>query len=342
MPLALDSFFERYLPPLEDEMLQVLSAFETLPFGGLLGMLRYHLGWADEHFRPVRTSAGKRARPVLCLLVCEACGGDWQAALPAGAAVEMIHNFSLIHDDIEDNDRTRRGRPTVWTLWGQPQAINAGDTLFALAYLALLRLSEHDVSPESVVEATQIIGQTCVQLTGGQYLDMAFETRAEVSVEEYLAMVKGKTAALIACASELGALVAGVSQDQREHLRAFGHYLGMTFQMTDDILGIWGDPALTGKPVGSDIIRCKKTLPILYGLEQEPALGTLLAQGELSEQDVERATQLLLEAGSREYTERLAREYHDCAIAALEVTGLDTPTADVLRELAQVLLERQK
>ncbi len=342
MTLTLDTFFERYLPPLEEEMIQVLSAFEEVPFAGLLGMLRYHLGWADEHFRPTHAPAGKRARPVLCLLVCESCGGDWQAALPAGAAVEMIHNFSLIHDDIEDNDRVRRGRPTVWAIWGQPQAINAGDTLFALAHLALLHLSEHGVHPESVVEATWILDQTCVRLTGGQYLDMAFETRAEVSVENYLAMVEGKTAGLIACASELGALVAGVPKEQREHLRAFGHYLGMTFQMTDDILGIWGDPAVTGKPVGSDIIRRKKTLPILYGLEREPALGALLAQETFSEQDVERATRLLLEAGSREYTERLAREYHDRAIAALEAVGLDTPTAGVLRELAQVLLERRK
>lgn len=142
--MSLKTFFNRYLPPLEAEMRAVVQTSDPR-YAGLFGMLRYHMGWADAAFNPCQARTGKRVRPVLCLLACEACGGDWEQALPAAAALELMHNFSLIHDDVEDQDKTRRGRPTIWALWGEAQAINAGDVLFALAQLALLRLSERDV-----------------------------------------------------------------------------------------------------------------------------------------------------------------------------------------------------
>ena len=348
-------------------------------YAGLFGMLRYHMGWADAAFNPCQAQTGKRVRPVLCLLACEACGGDWEQALPAAAALELMHNFSLIHDDIEDQDKTRRGRPTIWALWGEAQAINAGDVLFALAQLALLRLSERDVlslpalslSQEpalpprvlvavslpalsraegskgtvpatTVVTALHLFNRTCLALTGGQYLDIGFESRDSISIADYLTMVEGKTGALVACTCEMGSLVAAAPDAQRESLRTFGHHLGLAFQMRDDVLGIWGDPTVTGKPAGADIARRKKSLPILHGLEQSAELRALLAQETLSTADVHRATELLRETDSREYAEQLAQEFHAQALAALDQANLHGPAALALHELAQMLLSRER
>ena len=308
----------------------------------LFGMLQYHLGWVDAAFNPCQAQTGKRVRPMLCLLTCESCGGDWEQALPAGAAIELLHNFSLIHDDIEDRDETRRGRPTIWAVWGKAQGINVGDTLFALVQLALARLSERNVPAATVVAALRLINHTCVTLTGGQYLDIGFESKSDVPVVDYLAMIERKTAALVACACEMGALIATARSDQRRCLRSFGHHLGLTFQMRDDILGIWGDPTLTGKPVGADIARRKKSLPILHGLEHSVELGTLLAQETLSATDVRHATELLQKTNSRKYVEQLAREHHAQALAALEEANLQGPAAQAIHELAQTLLNRKR
>ncbi len=355
--MSLKTFFNRYLPPLEAEMRAVVQTADPR-YAGLFGMLRYHMGWADAAFNLCQARTGKRVRPVLCLLACEACGGDWEQALPAAAALELMHNFSLIHDDIEDQDKTRRGRPTIWALWGEAQAINAGDVLFALAQLALLRLSERGalslpalsgaegskgtVPATTVVTALRLFNRTCLALTGGQYLDIGFESRDSISIADYLTMVEGKTGALVACACEMGSLVAAAPDVQRENLRTFGHHLGLAFQMRDDVLGIWGDPIVTGKPAGADIARRKKSLLILHGLEQSAELRALLAQETLSTADVHRATELLRETDSREYAEQLAQEFHAQALAALDQANLHGPAALALHELAQMLLSRER
>jgi geranylgeranyl diphosphate synthase type I len=309
---------------------------------GFFGMMRYHLGWADAEFNPFQARAGKRVRPVLCLLCCEACGGDWEQALPAGAAIEIMHNFTLIHDDIEDRDETRRGRPTVWKLWGEAHGVNVGDALFALSNLALLLLAERGVPATTVVAACCLFNITQLALTGGQYLDIGFESRDEVPVEDYLVMVEGKTAALVACSCQMGALIADASDARCENLREFGRHLGLAFQMRDDILGIWGDPKLTGKPAGADIARRKKSLPILYGLARSEELRALLMRDTLSDFDIRRAAKLLEQVGSREYTERLAQEHHGKALAALEEASLEGPAAQALYELEQALLNREE
>jgi geranylgeranyl diphosphate synthase type I len=309
---------------------------------GLFGMLRYHLGWVDASFEPCDARSGKRLRPMLCILACEGCGGAVEQALPAAAAIELLHNFTLIHDDIEDQDHTRRDRPTVWSIWGAAQAINAGDTLFALAQLAMLRLVERDLPSVTVVQATRLFNETCVALTGGQYLDIGFESRDDVSVEDYLTMIEGKTAALVACSCEIGAVIAGASDGQRERLRAFGRHSGLAFQMLDDVLGIWGDSSLTGKPVGADIARKKKTLPLLHGLARSAELRGLMAGEMLTTSDVRRATDLVEKAGSRAYALQLARAHHDEALTALERADLRPGTARALQELAQNLLSRDQ
>ncbi len=331
---------DRYLPALEAEMQEVVASAEGL-LGGLYGMLRYHLGWADEQFRPAQAPAGKRVRPLFCLLACEACGGDWQQGLPAAAAVELIHNFSLIHDDIEDGDTTRRGRPTVWALWGMPQGLNAGDTLFVLAHQALLRLADREVPPEKVVEAFRILEQASLRLTEGQYLDLLFETRSEVTVEEYVRMVEGKTAALLAAACELGALVADAPPSLRKDLARFGHHVGLAFQIRDDYLGLWGDPRRTGKPVGSDLWRGKKTFPIVHAMERSAALRALLALPSRSPEDEEQAMRLIEASGAREQTEAAA--LHALETARRLLQGLpDSPARQTLARMTEELAVRDR
>jgi len=339
--MSLEKLLARYLPFIEEEMRAIIQ--ETDPrHAGLFGMLQYHMGWVDDSFNPYQARAGKRIRPMLCLLTCGACGGDWKQALPAAAAVELMHNFTLIHDDIEDGDEVRRDRTAVWALWGEAQGINAGDTLFALAQIAMLQLIERDVSAETVVETIRLLNHTCVALTGGQYLDIGFESRTDISVTDYLAMVDGKTAALAACACKLGALIAAAPPEQREYLGSFGRHMGMAFQMRDDVLGIWGDPAVTGKPAGADIARRKKSLPILHGWGQSTELRALFTQDTLSATDIERATKLLEETSSREYTNQLTLKYHSQALDNLEKANIEGPDAQALYELAQALLDRDR
>jgi geranylgeranyl diphosphate synthase type I len=227
-------------------------------------------------------------------------------------------------------------------VWGEARGVNAGDTLFALTQLAMLRLSERNVPAATVVTAMRLLNDTNVTLTSGQHLDIGFESRSQVPVADYLVMIEGKTAALLACSCELGALVAAASDAQRECLRSFGHHMGLTFQMRDDVLGIWGDPALTGKPVGADVARRKKSLPILHGLERNAELVALLAQETLSEADVRHATELLEKTNSRAYAEQLAQEHHNQALGALEEANLQGPAAQAILELAQTLLGREQ
>ncbi|HYN88185.1 MAG TPA: polyprenyl synthetase family protein [Ardenticatenaceae bacterium] len=312
----------------------------------LYGMLHYHLGWVSADFEPLEAPRGKRLRPALCLLACEAFAGDFTAALPAAAAVELLHQFSLVHDDIQDGDRERHARTVVWANWGKPHAINAGDGLFALAQLALLGLSDQGIAAPDVVEALLRFNETAVRLCQGQYLDMSFERRPSVSEDEYVAMVGGKTAALLGCAAELGALSAGASEKDRSALHAFGESLGVAFQMQDDLLGLWGDPGRTGKPVGNDIRQRKKSLPIAVGLQSTGVAGErlreLYARPKLSEQDVAEVLALLQETGARERVRALAHHEYHCALDALDGSSLPAERRARLHALSASLLERDR
>ncbi|MBM4429780.1 MAG: polyprenyl synthetase family protein [Chloroflexi bacterium] len=335
--------FGPYLSAIEEELRSILAIPEG-PAAPLQQMMAYHLGWLDQGFEPVQTDSGKRLRPLLCLLTCEAAGDNWQHALPAAAALELVHNFSLIHDDIEDNSPTRRGRATVWSVWGLPHGINVGDSMLVLAHLALQRLSAGQTNTATVLAALRLLDETCHKLCQGQYLDMAFEGHLDVSEEAYLEMIGGKTAALIAASAEMGALIAEAGE-ATVHYREYGWQLGLAFQMVDDLLGIWGDPSTTGKPAASDISSRKMTLPIIFALRtsrDSRHLAELYRAEHLSESEVAEVVAILDRCGAREYVQEQVADYEAKARAALDAAAPSGPVARLLGDLAASLTLREK
>lgn len=324
---------------LNEELKAVLQATDDSP-DLFHGMMHYHMGWVDDKMQPVEVHAGKQIRPVLLLLTCQAAGGNWQQAVPAAAAIELLHNFSLIHDDIEDASPTRRGRETLWRIWGIEQAINAGDAMFALAHIAMARLTDLEVPAPIVVRALRRFDETCVRLTQGQHADMDFETRESVSVAEYIEMITGKTAVLLSLCTELGALIAGQDEETITHYAQFGLDLGLAFQVKDDILGIWGDESLIGKSASTDIITKKKTLPVLYGLEKSSTLQTLYEQEETDGHFVEQVVALLNKNGAHTFASEKAAAYTQSALGNLEAAQATTEAFTALNQLTDMLLSR--
>jgi geranylgeranyl diphosphate synthase type I len=289
---------------------------------GVYEMVRYHLG-LDGSGAP----SGKRMRPLLGLLAYASIAGDYRAALPGAAAVELGHNFSLVHDDIEDGDRERRHRPTVWALHGVPQAINTGDILFSLSRMALHRLTELGFSDAKVLRLMRLYDETCVALCEGQYIDIATsESDGGMSVELYFDMIGRKTAALIAASIEAGALLATDDESVIRRYRGFGWALGIAFQLNDDLLGIWGQEQATGKEP-TDLVRKKKTLPVIYAVEHASAtdrarLLALYERADPSTAEVEEIVEILERTGARDYTRDQARRYRDEALAELDAAGV--------------------
>jgi geranylgeranyl diphosphate synthase type I len=329
-----------YLSAIELEMRNSMAVSEKT-LAPYYGMMSYHLGWVDEKLAPREQDAGKRLRPLLCLLACEAAGGDWRKAVPAAAAIELLHNFSLIHDDIEDNSLQRRHRPTVWSLWGQAQAINVGDGLFAISRLALQRLADRRISPQKIVVAFRIMDQTCLYLTEGQYLDLGFEQTEHVTVDMYLEMIGKKTGALMSCATQLGALLGTDDERAVETYAAFGYELGLLFQIVDDMLGIWGAGEATGKGVGEDIVSKKKSLPVIYALQQSDELRRIYRHERLDEDQQQLVMERLESLSAREYAREMAVRHLRLALDTLEDTGPQNRAQEDLRKIAHFLLDRQ-
>lgn len=339
----LDDAFGVLLPIIEADLQAVLEPPSNAPLT-FYRMMHYHMGWVEQDGTlPAQALSGKRIRPVLCLLCCRAAGADWAQARPAAVAVELTHNFSLLHDDIQDRSHLRRGRPAAWTLWGEARTINAGDALFALAHLAIQRLHAEGVSDAVRLAMLHILDEACLSLTCGQHIDLDFEDRNDVTVGAYLAMIAGKTAALIGAATHLGALAAGAGETVQGHYRSFGHNLGLAFQVMDDILDIWGDPAVTGKRAAIDIHDHKKSLPVLFGLTNSRGLRDLYMHAEpFDEDDVRAAISLLDETGARAYAEEMAETYSRQALDALDAARPEPEAGALLGELANLLLNRKR
>jgi geranylgeranyl diphosphate synthase type I len=304
-------------------------------------MMHYHMGWVNQKFELMSAKAGKRIRPLLCLLVAQAAGSEWSTAVPGAASIELLHNFTLIHDDIQDASPTRRGRSTLWQIWGSNQAINSGDAMFALAHVAMSRLIEQGIPGETVVKCLRRLDETCVVLTIGQYADMSFEDQQTVTVDEYLAMIDGKTAALLAYSAELGARIADCQTGTVGHYAAFGRDLGLAFQVRDDILGIWGDESVIGKSAATDIVTRKKSLPVLFGLSQSAELRELYGKDASDGQFVKRVIQLLDDVNARDFAKSYEEQHAQSALDHLAASGSQGEARDALNQLSDMLLNRQ-
>lgn len=326
------------LPAIEDELRQVVRQADEPNLENFHHMLAYHMGW--EGVEAGQAATGKRIRPLLVLLTNASLGGDWQVALPAAAAVELVHNFSLIHDDIEDDSPLRRGRQTVWKKWGIPLAINVGDAMLTLAHLAILKLEETS-NCAIAFEAEKMLQQTCLDLTRGQHRDISYADRKVMSLDDYWPMVAGKTGALLSACTGLGGLVAGANNEVITALREFGMNLGIAFQALDDLLGVWGDAALTGKSTDSDLVSGKKSLPVLYGLSQKGEFANRWQNGSILPTEVHQVAQLLEAEGARDYTQETAACFTDKALQALDRAEPSGPAGEELASLAGQLLQRR-
>lgn len=330
-----------FRPSIEGTLKQAVNRSPDRNLDPFYGWLTYHMGWEGEGAGV--QAQGKRIRPLMVLLCCLAADGEWKPALPAAAAVELVHNFSLIHDDVEDQGETRHGRPTVWIKAGTAQAINAGDLLFTLAQNAVLNLKE-TINPQVACEAAFVLNRACQRLTEGQYLDLSYEKVDDLPLDAYFPMVNGKTASLLSACAELGAICAQTTAYRREAFARFGNRLGMAFQAVDDWLGIWGDAALVGKSVESDLVSKKKTLPVLFGLQQKGKFAAHWKNAAvINPEDVPYLAQLLIHEGAQEFTVHEADRLTEEALSALkEACPSENDASLALLELANTLLRRDK
>ncbi|HKY53871.1 MAG TPA: polyprenyl synthetase family protein [Anaerolineales bacterium] len=327
------------LSEIELELQKQVSRLDTPRTEHFHDMLTYHMGWTGEGAGPEAT--GKRIRPLLVLLTTASCRADWQSALPAAAAIELVHNFSLVHDDIQDNSPTRRGRDTAWVKWGSPMAINIGDALFVISNQAIMDLKQH-YPPAVVLQAAEILNNTCLELTRGQYLDLSYEERTDLTVEDYWPMIAGKTAALLSACCHIGSLLGGADDSKQEAYRSFGHYLGLAFQVQDDILGIWGDEEVTGKSAASDLMEGKNSLPVLAGLGKKGTFAERWARGPIRSEEVEEVRRSLASEGGLIVAQDASKQMTDLALMSLREADPQGEAGDALSELADQLLKRDQ
>ncbi|NUT93503.1 MAG: polyprenyl synthetase family protein [Saccharothrix sp.] len=314
-------------------------AVDRLP-DSMRAIAGYHFGWWDEHGHPIGADPGKAIRPAFVLLAAQAVGGAAANALPAAVAVELVHNFSLLHDDVMDGDSTRRHRPTAWSVYGVNAAILAGDALLTLA-LDVLAGSGHPAAARAI----RVLSDATQRLNDGQAADLAFEDRTDVRVGECVRMAENKTAALIGAACAVGALFGDGRVDQVEQLRSFGELVGLAFQFTDDLLGIWGDPEVTGKPVYSDLHNRKKSLPVVAALASgTPAASELDAlyhsDAPLTAAELEQAAELIEASGARAWSLEQAGDLVTRARVHLRAAEPDERAEQELDALARLATRR--
>ncbi len=310
--------------------------------------MQYHLGWLDEHGQPDHADSGKLLRPLLVLLSNRALGGTDEQALPLAAGIQLIHDFSLIHDDIEDHSVQRRGRRTLWNIWGLEHGINTGDGMFALAHRAVHGLSDRGVPAERVVGILRRFEDTILRICEGQYLDMQAEGSLDVTEEQYLRMIGGKTAALAAASVGLGAQVATDDRDQIDAMWQFGEALGIAFQMQDDLLDIWGDPAQTGKARANDLVQRKMSLPVIHGLahaipDDRAQFIAIYEQEHRDNRDIDTLLAILARTESQAYVEQLANDAYARAVHTLEqIEPVHASALQALSGMAHDLLGRRR
>jgi geranylgeranyl diphosphate synthase type I len=337
--MSLKKYMDTMLPAIETELQRQVSRLDEPHTKSFHEMLTYHMGWTGEGAGPEAT--GKRIRPLMVLLTTAACGAEWLHAISAAAAVELVHNFSLVHDDIQDNSEKRRGRTTTWKIWGMPLAINVGDALFVMSNQAMMDLSDR-YPAEIIVKAAAVLHDTCLDLTRGQFLDISYEERNDLGVEDYWPMIAGKTAALLSACCHIGSILGNVDESKQDAYRSFGHAVGLAFQVQDDILGIWGNETITGKSAAGDLLEGKKSLPVLHGLSQGGKFAERWAQGPIHPDEVEELANLLANEGSYEFTHGMSRQMTTLALNSLREADPQGEAGEALMELANKLILREQ
>ena len=342
---TLPGMFTRYKSWLEYEL---GHAVPETGGGDVHLLMGYHLGWMNQEGAPSAngSSQGKALRPTLCLFACEALASAFDRALPAAAALELIHNFSLLHDDIQDQDLERRHQATAWSVWGVAKALVAGDAMHSTGDLVTLRAEHRGVAPDVVLRVSEILTNSYLAMIEGQCLDLEFERRTDISTDEYLHMIACKTGALIRCGLETGALLADGDEAAVRAFAKFGEGLGRAFQIRDDYLGIWGDEATLGKATGNDIRRRKKSYPVVFALERAAGaalddLQRIYGQTELEEDDVQQVLAILDEVGAREQSQAITEAAANRALDALEPVLLPEWARSEAEELVDFLARRE-
>jgi geranylgeranyl diphosphate synthase type I len=342
---SLPDFFSRYQNRIDNALRAELVGLEP----AIYDIHRYYMGWQEIDGSDSNSMGGKRMRPTLAMLAADAVGGDLERATPIAVALEYVHNFSLIHDDLEDMDRVRHHRPTVWAVWGEPAAIVSGNAMLKIADAAAWKLREVGVEEDVALEAESVLTNHYLKMMEGQYLDISFETEVSVSVDQYLDMIERKTGALIEASIYLGGLVAprsGPDRAKATALKAIGYDLGRIFQIRDDVLGVWGGEE-TGKPVGADIKRKKKALPAVHALSTSTGATAdriqeiFRSEGDLDEEDVHVVLEVMDDLGTQDYCQTMAEQrWVECKrmIESLELSGR---TASEFTELGEFLLIRE-
>ena len=340
-PPSLPDMFVEHRAAIGEALRRTLSG-DTSVFD----LLRYYMGWVDLHGNPTVGTEGKYLRPTLCLFACEATGGDREQAMPAAVAVELVHNFSLIHDDIQDEDATRHHRKTLWAVWGVPKALVAGNVLRTVADTALDDLQSAGVPPSRILLVVNRLTQAYLEMIEGQYLDISFEGRHEVGLNQYLDMIARKTGALIRSSFTMGALIGSRNDMVAEAFLESGKALGFIFQVRDDILGVWGDETSIGKPVGADIRRKKNSFPVVYAMAQargndKRRLLSIYDKDEPNDTDVADALQIMDSLNTRDYAHALAVEHGEFAMNALAAVELQKRARTEFEDLIDFLLFRE-
>ena len=310
-------------------------------------VLRYNMGWVDADANPIATRTGKALRPTLCLLICEAVGGDPALAIPGAVSVEFIHNFSLIHDDIQDRDETRHNRKTLWAVWGDPKALVAGNVLRVVADECLHQLLDSGLDYDRALAAGTLLTEAYLEMIEGQYLDLQFEGRHDISMSDYLNMISRKTGALIRCSLNLGAVVGAQEQGVGDAFKESGRAMGYVFQIIDDVLGVWGNEETTGKPVGADIRRKKNSYPVVYTMgtandKDQKMLNKIYEKDELDDSDVDSVLAVMDRLDVKNQAQQEAEKYANVALECLAPVALSREARQELEDLAHFLLVRDR
>lgn len=341
-PPSLPAVFQRYQETIDSALREWLSNGASPVYS----LLRYAMGWSDADGTPVSAPQGKALRPTLCLLTCEAICGEYKRALAPAVALELIHNFSLIHDDIQDRDEYRRHRPTIWKVWGEPMALTAGNVMRIVADTSITGLRGDSVSDADIVTVNEVLTEASLEMIEGQYLDVAFEGRSDIGMKSYLDMISRKTGALIRTPMHVGAIMGTDDQAIIESFRECGRSLGYVFQIRDDVIGIWSEEKTTGKPVGADIRRKKNSLPIVHAMSQADRVQKRTLEGvyekeAVNDADVEIVLDIMDSLDTEAFANSMAAEHCERGLEQLKGIEIHPDARADIEELSTFLLIRQ-